>query len=136
MATALISLPTVMFSGFSLLRLLTARRLNEFQVAYFRAGHAQAGVLLVLSLAVLDLLGRTDLSQAGQWIVGTLLVAGVQAQSGGMFVPHAHRQARAMVSWEHADQHWCRASGRSAADDRRRGDRQLTALCEQGRSSR
>jgi hypothetical protein len=85
-AIALISLPTVMLGGFSLLRLLAARRLNEFQVAYFRAGHAHAGVLLVLSLAVLDLLTRTDLSQAGQWIVGALLVVGVLAQSGGMFV--------------------------------------------------
>jgi hypothetical protein len=43
-AIALILLPTVMFGGFSLLRLLVARRLNEFQVAYFRAGHAHAGV--------------------------------------------------------------------------------------------
>lgn len=85
-AIALISLPTVMFGGFSLLRLLVARRLNEFQMTYFRAGHAHAGVLLVLSLAVLDLLTRTDLSRTGQWVVGTLLTAGVLAQSGGMFV--------------------------------------------------
>ena len=85
-AVALISLPTVMFGGFSLLRLLVARRLNEFQVAYFRAGHAHAGVLLVLSLAVLDMLTHTSLSRTGQWIVGALLVAGVLAQSGGMFV--------------------------------------------------
>jgi hypothetical protein len=85
-AIALISLPTVMFGGFSLLRLLVARRLNEFQVAYFRAGHAHAGVLLVLTLAVLDLLTHTSLSRTGQWIVGTLLLAGVLAQSGGMFV--------------------------------------------------
>jgi hypothetical protein len=40
-AIALVALPTVMFGGFSLLRLLTAGRLSEFQVAYFRAGHAQ-----------------------------------------------------------------------------------------------
>jgi hypothetical protein len=62
---ALIALPTVMFGGFSLLRLLIAGRLNEFQVAYFRAGHARAGILLVLSLVVLDLVTRTDLSRAG-----------------------------------------------------------------------
>jgi len=85
-AIALISLPTVMFGGSSLLRLLVARRLNEFQVAYFRAGHAHAGVLLVLTLVVLDLLTHTSLSRTGQWIVGTLLLAGVLAQSGGMFV--------------------------------------------------
>jgi hypothetical protein len=85
-AIALIALPTVMFGGFSLLRLLSAGRLNEFQIAYFRAGHAHAGVLLVLSLVVLDLLIRTDLSRTGQWIVGALLVVGVLAQSGGMFL--------------------------------------------------
>jgi hypothetical protein len=85
-AIVLIALPTVMFGGFSLLRLLTANRLNEFQVAYFRAGHAHAGVLLVLALAVLDLLTRTDLSRPGQWAVGTLLLVGVLAQSGGMFL--------------------------------------------------
>jgi hypothetical protein len=66
----LIALPTVMFGGFSLLRLLIAGRLNEFQVAYFRAGHAHAGILLVLSLVVLDLVTRTDLSRVGQWAVG------------------------------------------------------------------
>src|SRR6266536_3295374 len=78
---ALISLPTVMFGGFSLLRLLTANKLSDFQIRYFRAGHAHAGVLVVLAL-----LGRTDLGQTGQWVVGVLLVVGVLAQSGGMFV--------------------------------------------------
>jgi hypothetical protein len=82
----LIALPTVMFGGFSLLRLLIADRLSEFQVAYFRAGHAHAGVLLVLTLAVLDLLTRTNPSEATQWAVGTLLLTGALAQSGGMFL--------------------------------------------------
>jgi hypothetical protein len=82
-AITLITLPTVMFGGFSLLRLLIADRLSEFQRAYFRAGHAHAGVLLVLALAVLDLLPRTNLSDAGQWAVGALLLAGALAQSGG-----------------------------------------------------
>lgn len=84
---ALISLPTVMFGGFSLLRLLTAGgKLNDFQAGYFRAGHAHAGVLLVLTLVVLDILARTELGRAGQWVVGILLAVGVIAQSGGMFV--------------------------------------------------
>jgi len=85
-AIALISLPTVMFGGYSLLRLLTARRLTEFQIAYFRAGHAHAGVLLILALAVLDLLTRTSLDRTGQWVVGSLLLVGILAHSGGMFV--------------------------------------------------
>lgn len=90
---ALISLPTVMFGGFSLLRLLASERLNEFQRTYFRAGHAHAGVLLVLALVVLDIVARSDLGTGQQWIIGILLLAGVLAQSGGMFLHMAVGQA-------------------------------------------
>ena len=83
---ALLSLPTVMFGGYSLLRLFAARRLTEFQITYFRAGHAHAGVLLVLALVVLDIAARSGLNPATQWGVGIMLVVGVLAQSGGMFV--------------------------------------------------
>jgi hypothetical protein len=75
-----------MFGGFSLLRLLIAGRLNEFQAAYFRAGHARAGVLLVLTLAVLDLLTHTSLSRTWQWIVGTLLLAGALLTTGAAVI--------------------------------------------------
>jgi hypothetical protein len=83
---ALISLPTVMFGGFSLLRLMKTDRLDEFQRIYFRAGHAHAGVLLVMALAALDVLARTDLGSGPRWVVCLLLLVGVLAQSGGMFV--------------------------------------------------
>ena len=83
---ALVSLPTVMFGGYSLLRLGTAKKLTPFQETFFRAGHAHAGVLLVLSLVTLVLLGGTDLSTAVRWLVCLLLLIGVLAQSGGMFV--------------------------------------------------
>ena len=83
---ALFSLPTVMYGGYSLLRLLKARKLNEFQLTYFRAGHAHAGVLLVLALVVLDVVARSGVDPTTQWIIGVLLVVGVLAQSGGMFV--------------------------------------------------
>jgi hypothetical protein len=82
----LLSIPTVMFGGFSLLRLLIAERLNEFQIAYFRAGHAHAGVLLVMSLAALLVADRFELGVGLLWSVGILLIVGVLAQSGGMFV--------------------------------------------------
>ena len=83
---ALVSLPTVMFGGFSLLRLLAARRLTGFKVGAFRAGHAHAGVLLVLSLVYLDLLGRSGLGPSLRWLACLLLLVGVLAQSGGFFV--------------------------------------------------
>lgn len=82
----LISIPTVMFGGFSLLRLLGAQRLTEFQARYFRAGHAHAGVLLVMTLAALSVAARFGLSEPLTWTVGVLLLAGTLAQSGGMFL--------------------------------------------------
>ena len=90
---ALIALPTVMFGGFSLLRLLGSEQLNEFQRTYFRAGHAHAGVLLILALVTLDIMTRTDLGTGQQWIISILLLIGVLAQSGGMFIHMAIGQA-------------------------------------------
>ncbi len=75
-----------MFGGYSLLRLLKTNRLNEFQLTYFRAGHAHAGVLLVMSLAALSFLDRAQLGSAARWIVCVLLAIDVIAQSGGMFI--------------------------------------------------
>jgi hypothetical protein len=83
---ALFSLPTVMYGGYSLLRLLSARKLNEFQIAYFRAGHAHAGVLLILLLVVLDVVDRAGLGLGLQWTIGILFGVGVLAQSGGFFL--------------------------------------------------
>jgi heme/copper-type cytochrome/quinol oxidase subunit 4 len=85
MAIMLFSLPAVAFGGFSLLRLLIGRGLSEFQISYFRAGHAHAGVLLVLGLVVLDVIDRTS-GSAQVIFVGALLVVGILAQSGGMFL--------------------------------------------------
>ncbi|MEV5298478.1 hypothetical protein [Amycolatopsis methanolica] len=83
---ALVSLPTVMFGGYSLLALLRKRKLTDGQRAYFRAGHAHAGVLLVLALITLQLVAAGGLGAAGQWVVCLLLLVGILAQSGGMFL--------------------------------------------------
>lgn len=82
----LIALPTVMFGGFSLLRLLGRQQLTSFQVQFFRAGHAHAGVLLVFGLAYLAFLSRTDFDAGVRWIACVLLTIGILAQSGGMFL--------------------------------------------------
>jgi hypothetical protein len=48
---SLLSLVRVEYGGWSLLGFLTGRgQLGEFREQFFRAGHAHAGVLLVLSL--------------------------------------------------------------------------------------
>lgn len=86
-AVALLSLVTVEFGGWSLLSLLTAGdTLDPFEEQFFRAGHGHAGVLLVLSLVVFVLLDRTRFSDATQWAVGIVLLAGILLQSGGFFL--------------------------------------------------
>jgi len=84
---ALLSLVTVEYGGWALLGFLTGRgSLGAFREQFFRAGHAHAGVLLVLSLAYFLYLDRAGYSTGMQWLAGLVLLAGIIAQSGGFFV--------------------------------------------------
>src|SRR3712207_5578836 len=84
---SLLSLVSVEYGGWSLLGFLTGRgQLGEFREQFFRAGHAHAGVLLVLSLVYFLYLDRTGYSTGVQWIAGLLLLLGIIAQSGGFFI--------------------------------------------------
>lgn len=84
---AVLSLVTVEFGGSALLGFLTGSEgLSDWQKGMFRAGHAHAGVLLVLSLVYLLYLPRADFSNALEWIAGGVLLVGVLAQSGGFFL--------------------------------------------------
>jgi heme/copper-type cytochrome/quinol oxidase subunit 4 len=82
-----IALPTVMFGGYSLLRLLNrGDALTAFQVRCFRAGHAHAGVLLVMSLSFYSALAQTALSPELKRGVCLALFVGILLQSGGFFL--------------------------------------------------
>ncbi len=82
-----ISLPTVMYGGYSLRHLMErSDGLTPFQQTYFRAGHAHAGVLLILSLPYYRALERSGLSARARWAGGGLYLGGVLAQSGGFFL--------------------------------------------------
>ncbi len=84
---AVLSLISVEYGGWALLGFLTGRgQLGEFREKFFRAGHAHAGVLLVLSLVYFLYLDRTGYSTEVQWLAGLLLLAGILAQSGGFFI--------------------------------------------------
>jgi hypothetical protein len=79
----LFSLVTVEYGGWALLGFLTGQGArNAFRRQFFRAGHAHAGVLLVLSRVYFIYLGRAGYSTAAQWIAGALLLA----PSEGFFV--------------------------------------------------
>jgi hypothetical protein len=82
-----IALPTVMFGGFSLLNLIAqGGRLTPFQEQFFRAGHAHAGVLLIMSLAFYFCLGLTSVPDGQKRLACMALVVGILAQSGGFFL--------------------------------------------------
>src|SRR5262245_2808362 len=81
------ALPTVMFGGYSLLRLLDrGDSLTPFQVDCFRAGHAHAGVLLLLSLLYYTFLDRTAFTASVKQAACAALFVGILAQSGGFFL--------------------------------------------------
>lgn len=84
---AIVSIVTVEWGGWALLNVLTGRdEMTAFQQRLLRAGHAHAGVLLILALVYYLYLPRADFSSALEWATGIALLVGIQAQSGGFFV--------------------------------------------------
>ncbi|MGA9968263.1 MAG: hypothetical protein WBQ10_23895 [Terriglobales bacterium] len=73
--TLLVVLPTVMFGGLSLLSFLTRNSPgytdNPLRHDLWRAGHAHAGVYLVLSLVMLRYVDEAVLSPFWKWIART-----------------------------------------------------------------
>jgi drug/metabolite transporter superfamily protein YnfA len=68
----LVVIPTVMFGGLSLLSFLTGNAPgyvdNPLRHDLFRAGHAHAGVYLVLSLIMLRYVDEASLSPLWKWL--------------------------------------------------------------------
>jgi hypothetical protein len=87
---AVLSLVTVEYGGWALLNFITGRQgLTDWQKGFFRAGHAHAGVLLVLTLVYLLYLPRADFSNQFEWIVGAASSSGVK---GGCSTPCESRR--------------------------------------------
>lgn len=68
----LVTIPGVMFGGITLLSMLAGRATgyadNPFRQDMWRAGHAHAGVFLVLSLVMLRYVDEADLGDAWKWV--------------------------------------------------------------------
>jgi hypothetical protein len=74
----LIVLPTVEFGGASILSMLIGDpeyTQNELRQDFWRAGHAHAGVWLVLSLVALRYVDEAALSEGMRWVVRLSLPA-------------------------------------------------------------
>jgi hypothetical protein len=83
----LLSLVTVESGGLYMLKLWRSREgVTDFQVGFARAGHAHAGVLLVLSLTALLYADAADLSGVWNWIARTgVPIAAILMPAGFFF---------------------------------------------------
>ena len=90
----LLAVPTVQYGGLAILGMLThgaagaggaEAGLNAQQLALFRAGHAHAGVWLILSLVIQVLLDAVRLPSSAKWWARIAAPVGTLALSGGFF---------------------------------------------------
>lgn len=90
----LLTVPTIMYGGLTLLGILTGGiaglapaglTLDETQWSLFRAGHAHAGVWVILSLVIQVLLDAATLSSPMKWLARLAAPAGAIGISGGFF---------------------------------------------------
>jgi hypothetical protein len=90
----LLAVPTVQYGGVAILGMLThgvagtgggEAGLNAQQLALFRAGHAHAGVWLILSLVIQVLLDAAKLPAATKLLARIAAPVGTLALSGGFF---------------------------------------------------
>ncbi len=90
----LLTVPTILYGGWTLLGILTrgtagsapaGLELDETQWALFRAGHAHAGVWVILSLVLQMLLDSVRLSRGATWTARITAPAAAVAIAGGFF---------------------------------------------------
>jgi hypothetical protein len=90
----LLTVPTIVYGGLTVLGVVTRNahglsveglELSELQKALFRAGHAHAGVLVILSLVLQILLDATRLKEPTRWIARFLAPLAAILISGGFF---------------------------------------------------
>lgn len=85
----LLTVPSIIYGGFFLLQLLAGRHekltLTPFQRSMFRAGHAHAGVLVMLSLIILLYVDHTSLGNAWKWLIRIAFPLSAIFISGGFF---------------------------------------------------
>lgn len=90
----LLTVPTIQYGGFFLLKILSQQKgtaLTDFQKSMFRAGHAHAGVLIILAIIAQILADEANLSSVPQWIARTGFTAAAILVSGGFFAAAAGR---------------------------------------------
>jgi len=84
----LLTVPSIQYGGYFLLKVLSGNLklpLTDFQRAMFRAGHAHAGVLVILSIIAEILIDNTGLNSTLEWIARMGFPLAAILVSGGFF---------------------------------------------------
>lgn len=88
-ALAFISLPTIAFGGYFLLSILKRQsgteKITAEQRDYFRAGHAHAGVLVILAIIGQLVLDHSRLGEGVTWVIRFGLFVAPLLISAGFF---------------------------------------------------
>ena len=100
----LLTVPTIIYGGLTVLGVVSGGRmgtpappdLTPLQAAFYRAGHAHAGVLMILSLLVQVALDEAKLAPSWVWPLRVAAVASVLLVSGGFFAA-AHAAALRVI---------------------------------------
>lgn len=93
-AILLLSLVTVEIGGVLVLLIVGGRRVaTPLQLTFFRAGHAHAGVFLVLGLVAQLLVDATTLTGFWEWVARVFIPVAALLLPGGFFLSVAHRGA-------------------------------------------
>src|SRR3712207_5768486 len=83
----LLALVTVESGGYFMTRVVRRKvEANALQVSFFRAGHAHAGVLLVLSIAILSVIDFSELDGLWGFAARTLVPVAAILMPAGFFL--------------------------------------------------
>jgi hypothetical protein len=86
----LLAIVTIEFGGWFMTRIVRgAVPMTDFQKAFARAGHAHAGVLVILSLVALLYVDATGLTGVPLWIARNAIPAAAILMPGGFFAASA-----------------------------------------------
>ncbi|MFO6451266.1 MULTISPECIES: hypothetical protein [unclassified Aeromicrobium] len=81
-----LALVTVETGGLYMVRIVTGREdVTAFQEKFARAGHAHAGVLLVLALVCQPFVDATELTGVWEWLARTGVAVSALLMPGGFF---------------------------------------------------
>lgn len=95
----LLTVVAVQSGGLFMLRTLRAREFTDFQRAFFRAGHAHAGVLVILSLVCQLYVDGADLSGAVEQVARGAVPLAAILMPAGFFLSVSHRGAAQPNGW-------------------------------------